>query len=73
MVADVKLLYTASGHILIREAFEDTMLQLPKPDGEEGETVTIPVPKGTQVCVSWTLISFVKMYDDSGAHYYSSF
>ncbi|KAF8966623.1 cytochrome P450 [Flammula alnicola] len=39
-----------SGHILIREAFEDTMLQIPNPPGEEG-TTTIPVPKGVQVIV----------------------
>ena len=33
---------------MIREAFEDTMLQIPNPVGEEGSR-TLPVPKGTQV------------------------
>jgi hypothetical protein len=39
---------TASGHILIREAAEDTILEIPKPHGEVG-TTTIPVSKGVQV------------------------
>ena len=38
----------ASGHILIREAAEDTVLEIPKPHGQVG-TTTIPVPKGVQV------------------------
>ena len=38
----------AAGYIMIREAFEDTMLQIPNPVGEEGSR-TLPVPKGTQV------------------------
>ncbi len=41
-------LLLASGYIMIREAMEDTSLQIPKPLGEEGVT-TVPVPKGTQV------------------------
>lgn len=40
----------ASGHILFREAAEDTVLEIPKPHGQVG-TTTIPVPKGVQV--SW--------------------
>ncbi len=35
---------------MVREAFEDTSLQIPKPLGEEGAT-TVPVPKGTQVLI----------------------
>jgi hypothetical protein len=38
----------AAGHILIREATEDTVLTVPNPVGEEGSK-TIPIPKGTQV------------------------
>jgi hypothetical protein len=37
----------ATGHVLIREATEDTVLTIPKV-GEEGST-TVPIPKGTQV------------------------
>jgi len=33
---------------MIREAYEDTTLDLPNPVGQEGKT-TIPIPKGTQV------------------------
>ena len=38
----------ASAHILIREATEDTVLEIPKPHGQVG-TVTIPIPRGLQV------------------------
>ncbi|KJA20056.1 hypothetical protein HYPSUDRAFT_68834 [Hypholoma sublateritium FD-334 SS-4] len=38
------------GYIMIREAFEDTILQIPNPVGEEGSK-TVPVPRGTQVLV----------------------
>ena len=40
----------ASGYLMIRTAFEDTVLQIPNPRGEEGDK-TIPIPKGTLVCV----------------------
>ncbi|KAF5318599.1 hypothetical protein D9619_010824 [Psilocybe cf. subviscida] len=43
-----------SGHILIREAFEDTVLQIPNPNpvsGSEDEKITLPILKGTQVIV----------------------
>ncbi|KAG6898860.1 hypothetical protein C0993_003485, partial [Termitomyces sp. T159_Od127] len=39
-----------AGHILIREATEDTVLQIPNPLGQEG-TTPFPVPKGVQVMV----------------------
>ncbi|KAG6917128.1 hypothetical protein DXG01_003794 [Tephrocybe rancida] len=39
-----------AGHILIREATEDTVLQIPNPDGQHG-TTPFPVPKGVQVIV----------------------
>jgi hypothetical protein len=38
----------AAGHVLIREATEDTVLTIPNPVGEEGSK-TIPIPKGTEV------------------------
>jgi hypothetical protein len=41
---------SASGYIMIREAFEDTVLEIPNPHGEEGSKI-VPVPKGTQVLV----------------------
>ena len=40
--------YIAPGHVLVREAAEDTVLEIPKPHGQVG-TTTIPVPKGVQV------------------------
>ena len=40
---------------MAREASEDIMLQIPNPMGEEG-SMTVPVPKGTQVCI-FSLIS----------------
>ncbi|KAJ7064839.1 cytochrome P450 [Mycena amicta] len=39
-----------AGHVLIREASEDTILQVPNPVGEEG-TTAVPIQKGTQVSV----------------------
>ena len=38
----------AAGHVLIREALEDTVLTVPNPVGEEGSK-SVPIPKGTQV------------------------
>jgi len=32
---------------MFREAHEDTTLDIPNPNGQEG-TTTIPIPKGTQ-------------------------
>ena len=40
---------------MVREAAEDTVLEIPKPHGQVGNT-TIPVPKGVQV--SLILIKF---------------
>ena len=39
---------TAAGYVLIREAEEDTVLQIPNPLGQDGSTA-FPVPKGVQV------------------------
>lgn len=38
----------ASGHLLFREAAEDTVLEIPKPHGQVG-TTTIPIQKGVRV------------------------
>jgi len=40
----------AAGFIMIREATEDTILQMPNPVGQEG-TTPLPVAKGTHVIV----------------------
>lgn len=40
---------------MIRTAFEDTVLQIPHPRGEDGDK-TIPVPKGTLVCMLFPVI-----------------
>ena len=46
----------AAGHLLIREAAEDTVLEIPKPHGQVG-TTTIPIPKGLQVsCIKISLL-----------------
>ena len=38
----------AAANFLLREAVEDTVLEIPKPHGQVGTTM-IPVPKGVQV------------------------
>jgi hypothetical protein len=43
-------IHKAAGHVMIREATEDTVLTVPNPAGEEGSK-TIPIPKGTQIMV----------------------
>jgi hypothetical protein len=42
---------TASAHVMIREATEDTVLTVPNPPGKEGFT-TLPVQKGAQVIMA---------------------
>lgn len=41
----------APAYIMLREASEDTILQIAKPQGEEG-TISLPIAKGTQVITS---------------------
>ncbi len=43
-------IFTAAGHLLIREATKDTVLQIPNPLGQDGFT-SLPVPKGGQIVV----------------------
>ncbi|KAJ7468034.1 cytochrome P450 [Mycena latifolia] len=50
-----------AGHVLIREATEDTVLTVPNPVGEEGST-TIPIPKGTQVMVDMVGVQYNPRY-----------
>lgn len=62
--------YTASAYTMMREAYEDTMLQIPKPHApkDSDETITVPILKGTMVCShpfrafyrNWTL--FITFY-----------
>ena len=40
--------FIASGNVLVREAAEDTVLEVPKPHGQVGTTM-VPVAKGVQV------------------------
>lgn len=44
------LLITAAAFVLIREAQEDTVLQIPNPPGVEGNT-SIPILKGVQILI----------------------
>ncbi|KAK0458100.1 uncharacterized protein EV420DRAFT_1546522 [Desarmillaria tabescens] len=39
-----------AGHVLIREAAKDTVIDVPKPVGQEC-TIPIPIPKGFQIVV----------------------
>ncbi|KAG5641736.1 hypothetical protein DXG03_004308 [Asterophora parasitica] len=57
-----------AGHVLIREATEDTVLQLPKPVGQEG-TIPFPVPKGTQVMVDMVGVQYNERYFDEPEEY----
>jgi len=41
---------------MIREAYEDTVLHIPNPHGQEGIT-TVPIPKGLQVRIFIDLIN----------------
>lgn len=40
--------FSAAGHLMIREATEDTIIRIPNPVGQEG-TTTMPIPKGLTV------------------------
>ncbi|KAH8829037.1 cytochrome P450, partial [Flagelloscypha sp. PMI_526] len=53
-------LYPA-GHIMIREAYEDTILTVPKPIGEEG-TYTVPIQKGTRINVDMIGVQYNPRY-----------
>ncbi|KAF8138090.1 cytochrome P450 [Mycena galopus ATCC 62051] len=50
-----------AGHILIREATENTVLTIPNPVGEEGDK-TIPIPKGTQIMLDMIGVQYNPRY-----------
>ncbi|KAJ7269924.1 cytochrome P450 [Mycena rebaudengoi] len=50
-----------AGHVMIREATEDTVLNVPNPVGEEGSK-TVPVPKGCQVIVDMVGVQYNPRY-----------
>ncbi|KAJ7927562.1 cytochrome P450 [Mycena leptocephala] len=50
-----------AGHVLIREATEDTVLTIPNPVGEEGSK-TIPIPKGTEIMVDMVGVQYNPRY-----------
>lgn len=57
-----------AGHILIREATEDTVLQIPNPPGQEG-TTPFPVPKGVQIMVDMVGVQYNPRYFDEPEKY----
>ncbi|KDR80361.1 hypothetical protein GALMADRAFT_242750 [Galerina marginata CBS 339.88] len=57
-----------AGHVLIREASEDTVLHVPNPLGEEGSTA-IPVQKGFQVVVDMVGVQYNPRYFDKPEEY----
>ncbi|KAG6829041.1 hypothetical protein H0H87_012774, partial [Tephrocybe sp. NHM501043] len=50
-----------AGHILVRQATKDTVLQVPNPAGQDG-TTSFPVPKGMQVLVDMIGIQYNPRY-----------
>jgi cytochrome P450 len=56
------------GHLMIREAVEDTILEIPKPHGQVGTTM-IPVPKGLQVIIDMVGVHYNPRYFDEPEKY----
>ncbi|KAF8135969.1 cytochrome P450, partial [Mycena galopus ATCC 62051] len=52
-----------AGHVLIREALEDTVITVPNPIGEEGST-SVPIAKGTQIVVDMIGVQYNPRYVD---------
>ncbi|KAF8914791.1 cytochrome P450 [Mucidula mucida] len=52
-----------AGHLLIREATKDTVLQIPNPLGQDGFT-SMPVPKGGQIVVDMVGVQYNPRYFD---------
>lgn len=46
-------MFSASGHLMIREASEDTIIQIPNPRGQEG-TSSMAIPKGQVVSMRYS-------------------
>ncbi|KAF9010234.1 cytochrome P450 [Cyathus striatus] len=57
-----------AGHVMIREASEDTVLNIPNPPGEEGST-SMPIPKGVQVVVDMIGVQYNPRYFDEPNDY----
>ncbi|RDB29811.1 hypothetical protein Hypma_014185 [Hypsizygus marmoreus] len=57
-----------AGNLLIREATEDTVLQIPNPPGQEG-TTAFPVPKGLQIVVDMVGVQYNPRYVDEPEKY----
>ncbi|KAJ7359262.1 cytochrome P450 [Mycena albidolilacea] len=57
-----------AGHVLIREALEDTIVTVPNPVGEEGSH-TVPIPKGTQVVVDMIGVQHNPRYFENPEEY----
>ncbi|KAF7360370.1 hypothetical protein MVEN_00766700 [Mycena venus] len=50
-----------AGHVLIRQAMEDTVLNVPNPVGEEGSKM-VPIPKGTEVILDMVGVQYNPRY-----------
>ncbi|KAJ3761578.1 cytochrome P450 [Lentinula raphanica] len=57
-----------SGHLMIREASEDTIIQIPNPRGQEG-TTPFTVPKGQVVVVDMVGVQYNPRYYDDPTSY----
>jgi len=56
------------GHLLIREATEETVLEIPKPHGQVGTTLIL-VPKGLQVIIDMVGVHYNPRYFDEPEKY----
>ncbi|KAF9467919.1 cytochrome P450 [Collybia nuda] len=57
-----------AGHVLIREAYEDTVLHIPNPPSQDG-SLAVPVPKGMQVIVDMVGVQYNPRYFDEPQKY----
>ncbi|KAJ3973688.1 cytochrome P450 [Lentinula raphanica] len=57
-----------SGHLIIREAREDTVIQVPNPRGQEGAT-SLTVPKGQAVVIDMVGVHYNPRYYDDPTSY----
>jgi len=57
-----------AAHLMIREAYEDTVLKIPNPHGQEGIT-TVPIRKGMQVVIDMVGVQYNPRYFDSPNEY----
>ncbi|KAJ8082992.1 hypothetical protein PM082_008852 [Marasmius tenuissimus] len=57
-----------AGHVLIREPTEDTVIEIPKPRGQEG-TQLQPVPRGTWVVIDMVGIQYNPRYFEDPFEY----